>query len=70
MQKKREKKIEHFLERKKREREQLMDVKENNLRSKESLMRDDRQQEKRDKVASHTYFFSFFTICNQSVKRL
>jgi hypothetical protein len=42
-QKKRKENRTHFI---KRKREHLIDVKENNLRSKESLMRDDRQQVK------------------------
>ncbi len=46
----------------------MIDVKENNLRSKESLKRDDRQREKgekereKDKVASHSLFSPFCRI--------
>ena len=78
-----EKKIEHICkEEEKRERESarvddemskkkehLIDVKENNLRSKESLLRDDRRGEERgrrrrerDKVASHSLFSPFLPL--------
>jgi hypothetical protein len=57
--------------------EHLIDVKENNLRSKESLKRDDRQREytfrenKRTKQGSESFtFFPFFAASNQSVKGL
>ena len=59
----------------KRKREHLIDVKENNLRSKQSLLRDDRQGEKREreerrekqrekegKVASQTLFSPFLPL--------
>jgi len=49
----------------KREREHLIDVKENNLRSKESLKRDDRQR--RQGSESFT-FFSSFIVTNQQIE--
>jgi hypothetical protein len=59
---KKEKRKSNTFYKEKREREHLIDVKENNLRSKESLMRDDRQREKREKKRQGRESFTFFLL--------
>ena len=52
-----------------RTRAHLIDVKENNLRWRESLERNDRQREK-DKVASHSRFFPFLSLSTNRRKEI
>ena len=67
--KRREKEIEHICKKRERTRAHLIDVKENNLRWRESLERNDRQREK-DKVASHSRFFPFLSLSTNRRKEI